>query len=199
MFQGGDPLEKSQGKETVSEFDRKVADSLNNPMVQLLLLQRFKEYMSQYHALNMPPVSLAHSFGAFEDHTLVVGVSGTGSPTVGNGVVVARFKRTGGLVNYYGSLTLGTTTDFGATGITTFSLPTNALVTTNLGFAYVRDDSTNAYVLCTAVDSGSSNSFILISSTGTGTGGAAISGPNGVPWAWAPGDQVFWNLMYEIP
>ena len=67
-FESGTPLDKARADEGLTSFDQKVAGALEKPVVQILLLNAFKEYMVQYLALNQPPLSISQVFG-FEQFT----------------------------------------------------------------------------------------------------------------------------------
>lgn len=62
-FESGTPLDKARADEGFSSFDQKVAASLEKPIVQILLLDAFKDYMVQYLALNQPPLSVSQLIG----------------------------------------------------------------------------------------------------------------------------------------
>ena len=62
-FESGTPLDKARADEGFTSFDQRVAQVLEKPIVQILLLNAFKEYMVQYLALNQPPLSISQVFG----------------------------------------------------------------------------------------------------------------------------------------
>lgn len=59
---------------------------------------------------------------AWQSWVPTIGAS-SGSPTLGNGTFPAFYKRLGSVCFGYGKLTLGTTTNFGASGDLTITLP----------------------------------------------------------------------------
>lgn len=80
LLREGAPLDKNRGTEVLTSFKRQVADALNDPIVQQLLLKQFKEYMVQYLALNQPPISISQVFG-FNQFTAQTDFQGTAAAT----------------------------------------------------------------------------------------------------------------------
>lgn len=199
FFREGSPLDKHRGVEAITDFDRKVFASMSKA---LWLPDDFKEYMVQYMTLNQPPVPIGQMFGSIQpvDHTLVLSASGGGSPTVGDGVSTARYSSIARRVHYFGKLTLGSTTNFG-TGTLLLSLPeaVGSAGGDMLGFGEAYDDSTgNRAFLHAHSNSGfGSTTFQFIGTSAFNGAGAAVSGTSPFPWAWASGDILYWNLLYE--
>lgn len=69
LFGEASPLDRARGDDSLTDFHKKVADALNNPVVHMLLLQQFKEYMTQYMALNQPAIPISQIFG-FDQFTV---------------------------------------------------------------------------------------------------------------------------------
>lgn len=59
----GSPLERAKPSEAITEFDRKVYDSMAKPYAHMMFLQAYNEYMVQHLALNQPPISISQVFG----------------------------------------------------------------------------------------------------------------------------------------
>jgi hypothetical protein len=57
---GGSPLEKAKPSDALTDFDRRVYESLRKV---LWIPDDFKEYMTQYNALNQPPIPIGQIFG----------------------------------------------------------------------------------------------------------------------------------------
>jgi hypothetical protein len=119
------------------------------------------------------------------------------APSFGNAVIVARYVKRGKWVHAYGRITFGTTSSFG-TGTYTFALPAGAAQPAlgQWGDLTAFDASTNNFNLAKAGNTAGSTSLMQ------GLYGASVVGSisvyaQTVPWTWANGDVLEWNLVYE--
>lgn len=124
--------------------------------------------------------------------------TGSGSnPAIGNGVITARYRRSGKCVYYSFRIAMGSTTTYG-TGTYSFSLPVNSSVRFYVGAAYLRDSSAAASGHAPGVilvdGAGSATTATVASSTGAGTG--TVAGQT-APFTWANGDSLTASIIYE--
>ena len=112
--------------------------------------------------------------------------------TLGNGALTARWSRHGRTVHCAGRITLGSTSS--VTGNVAVGLPTSVSTGFNtiyatLGTGMAAKSGAGTVEIVTATIASSASAFLRRSN------GAAIS--PGVPFAWASGDEITWNLTYE--
>lgn len=136
--------------------------------------------------------------GTYADYTPTWAASGA-APVIGNGTLNARYAQVGKLVHYFGQLVMGSTTTFG-TGNYSLSLPVNRSGVGNAsgrvhGLVELSDSSAGAQGLGIADTAASVSAFAPFFAA-TYLGARTQVGQT-VPWAWAVGDFLVWNLIYE--
>ena len=112
--------------------------------------------------------------------------------TLGNGALTARWSRHGRTVHCTGRITLGSTSS--VTGNVAVGLPTSVSTGFNtiyatLGTGMAAKSGAGTVEIVTATIASSASALLRRSN------GASIS--PGVPFAWASGDEITWNLTYE--
>jgi hypothetical protein len=110
------------------------------------------------------------------------------SITVGNGTVIARYRKLGKVVDFYFSFILGSTSSIGTLGYAAFSLPINSSQEVWLG--------TSTYT-----DAGIQNVPGFVQVTSTEVYFKTISGgniSNTVPFTWGNTDRVIVYGNYEV-
>lgn len=134
--------------------------------------------------------------GAYTAYTPVWTATGV-APALGNATVTVRYLQLGSLVHYAGQVTFGGTSTFG-TGAYFFSLPvarSASAMTRGSGMVFGYDTSANATLIGQADTTGSVSTFSTV--YGATYLGAATNLGQAAPWAWASGDTISWNLLYE--
>jgi hypothetical protein len=137
-------------------------------------------------------------YGAWTDYSgsFTWAASGT-QPAIGNGVITARYRRSGKLVYYSFRVAMGSTTTYG-TGSYTFSLPVNSSARFFTGSAYLRDASAasngHATGVCLIDGASSATTMTVASSNGGGTG--TVAGQT-APFTWANTDSLTVSIVYE--
>lgn len=113
--------------------------------------------------------------------------SNAGSPTVGNGTLVGRYRQLGKTVDLRIVLTWGSTTTYGVGGNPSISLPVAPLDHLQVAGAALQDLGTNTFVGGAIFEA--TNKLTLVSASGALT--------NASPFAWANGDKVIITATYE--
>lgn len=117
----------------------------------------------------------------------LAGTGGGGS--VGNGTITGFWRQTGKHTDFYGTLTLGSTTSLG-TGVTTFSLPATAARARACGESRLFDTSAST-----------NQAGALYIETGALTVCRVLYGTGSVsattPWTWATGDILMFSGAYD--
>jgi len=111
------------------------------------------------------------------------------NPSIGNGVIVARYRQMSTTVTYSGRITIGSTTTVGS-GAWRISLPIAAVDSgygAGSGVAY--DASTNGNRRPVVVWFADTQTLRIEGDTGD------VDGSN--PFTWASGDQLRWTFEYE--
>lgn len=114
------------------------------------------------------------------------------NPTIGNGILAARYVRIGDTVTGQVLLTAGSTTTFG-TGGWSFSLPLTAADGTfrGLGMASIADSS--PFNLYSAMVRINSTTTVQLGTTASPTAQVAAASP----MTWASGDSLGFQFIYE--
>jgi hypothetical protein len=120
--------------------------------------------------------------------------SGT-APAIGNAVVNGQFLKIGKLVHAYGRITFGSTSTFG-TGNYSFALPVTALA------AATGNTPAGTALMVHSTVEGMATTSLTTATTfqvqlGTTYLGTAVVVGQVVPWNWANGDILSWNITYE--
>jgi hypothetical protein len=117
--------------------------------------------------------------------------------TLGNGTVVARYTQVQDFVHYWGLITLGSTSSVGTAPRLT--LPVTAANTTNNNFSsnvwYENPGVQNNVGVITTIISGTEAYFNVFLTSGSY--GAATALTATVPFTWATGDLIQFNMVYE--
>lgn len=103
--------------------------------------------------------------------------------TIGNGTLTGRYRQDGGLVWVDISVTMGSTSTFGAGSVWAFSLPMTAAGTTGQVFAAHILDSGTAFYIGAAVPASTTTISIY-------TNGASSGVTSAVPMTWAQNDVL---------
>jgi len=118
----------------------------------------------------------------------------SGSPAVGNGAVLGRYRNVGGLMHVRAGITLGSTTNFG-TGNVYLSLPATHVTLgqrETVGVAEAFDLSATKSYICSVVP------ITPYAKVAFGPDGAVgLSGSAGVPFTWATGDTLGFSATIE--
>lgn len=123
-----------------------------------------------------------------------------GGAAIGDSVVVARYLQIGKFVHCYGSITFGSTATFGS-GAYRFGFPVNCSTSMSSGDANLAgnlrlyDTSTASWYSTMSPWAASASTFGAL--YGATYGGTITEVGNASPWAWAVGDVIGWNLVYE--
>ncbi|MEW1803195.1 hypothetical protein ACIGO7_35265 [Streptomyces virginiae] len=122
----------------------------------------------------------------------------TTNPTLGNGTLVSRWCRVGRMINWMGTLTLGSTSN-GGTGLWRMSIPVAAAsggsIPTWRGVcAYLKPGDNDYHGQCILAPGGSVIDFV-VKSGASGTSTQNVS--NTAPVAATSGNVVMWSLTYE--
>lgn len=107
--------------------------------------------------------------------------------TLGNAVVLAKYRQLGKTVDVRVQATMGTTTTYGA-AIITATLPVTALDTANQGAGYIFDSGVGQRSGTSALLS-TTTAFIIIASTNAATPATPIT--------WSTGDIWSFTMTYE--
>ncbi|MEU3665741.1 hypothetical protein [Streptomyces virginiae] len=122
----------------------------------------------------------------------------TTNPTLGNGTLVSRWCRVGRMINWMGTLTLGSTSN-GGTGLWRMSVPVTAASGASMPtwrgvFSYVKPGDNDYIGQCFLAPGGTVIDFIVKS----GASGASTQNvSNTAPVAAASGSIITWSLTYE--
>lgn len=121
----------------------------------------------------------------------------TGSPTLGNSTLTGRFGFADRFVNYRLRLDIGSTFSVGS-GAYRFSLPVaahanHALNSSFLGSGTIFDSSAGETGIITATKLITTTTFEILGGKASAFGGVN----NGFPFAWATGDFIDVNVIYE--
>lgn len=135
----------------------------------------------------------------------VLGVYQAYTPTftnasVGNGTLAAQYCRVNNFVHAFGSLTFGSTTTISSGAF--FTLPVLS-VTAEMGATGMVLGTVSYITAAGAVTKGTLNgmsaasaaTFWVITTSGTYEGQAGPSAT--IPFTWATGDIIRWNIMYK--
>jgi len=156
---------------------------------------------------NVVTVPTGHTLNVTDAAGLQIGGVGVGAYTdytpsftnftLGNGTVVARYTRVQDFVHYWGLITLGSTSSMGTAPRLT--LPVTSASTTNNNFSsnvwYENPGVQNSTGVMTTIISGSEAYFsVFITNL---TYGAATALSPAVPFTWATGDMIEFNMVYE--
>jgi hypothetical protein len=120
------------------------------------------------------------------------------APALLNGTITGRYVQIGKLVQCWGLLTMGSSTAFG-TGAYLISFPVPPAQSRVVGFADMFHPSTGARHIATCEPQGGAagaGSFAM-TYPATWPAGANVTLGQTNPWAWASGDLLMWNLVYE--
>jgi hypothetical protein len=132
--------------------------------------------------------------------TPTIGAS-SGSPALGNGTFPAVYKRLGSVCMGRGKLTLGTTTNFGASGGLTITLPfpTPLAEFRLIGtwHAFHVSGSAMAMGMLRTLNSTTVCDFMYPAAWPTSTA-TEISGAAGTPWSWTATDFIDLQFCYEV-
>lgn len=112
----------------------------------------------------------------------------TTNPVLGNGLLVARYKLTNDLCEYWLRLVPGSTTTFG-TGEWTFELPATARDFIQMGSAHMLDSGTNRFQGACEASPGANVLRVY-------SHGSLSSVRNTVPFTWANGDQLHAHIRF---
>ena len=116
--------------------------------------------------------------------------------TVGNGTLVARYRKVGKTVDLYMKLTFGSTTSLSGS-LNYFSLPFN-LATTSDGLTcvgYAQDSSAAASYVAAAEFNGNNIIWSVLAVGGTWGTTSRITSSN--PYTWATNDIYWFQVRYE--
>jgi hypothetical protein len=122
--------------------------------------------------------------------------------TLGNGVFDAEYKVLGKLIHYYGTFEFGSTSAVGANPFN-ITLPVNArfgLVRVQYGSSQWRDVSLGVNVVGTTTMENSTNMFVnwnQVAALSDYLQKAAWTSAAGMPFTFATGDFVSWDIVYE--
>jgi len=123
--------------------------------------------------------------------------SSTGTaPAIGNATITAQYAQIAKSVHAFGSIAFGGTSTFG-TGTYAFTLPvtpSSAAQAAPLGMVHLYDSSASAMIIGFATSSGGGSAFTC--TYGATYGGVLTNAGQLVPWTWASGDLVQFNLLY---
>ena len=117
--------------------------------------------------------------------------------TLGDGTVVARYTQVQDFVHYWGLITLGSTSSMGTAPQLT--LPVTSANTTNNNFSsnvwYEDPGVQNATGVMTTIAAGAQAYFNVFVTSGTYGQATALTAT--VPFTWATGDRIQFNMVYE--
>lgn len=124
-----------------------------------------------------------------------VWTAATTNPVVGNGEIISRYQQTGKLITFSGRISMGSTTTYGS-GAWSVSIPATAKTTTvnQIGYpgaAYLSDASNSANRQGGICILSGTTALVFVGGTGGGSVGSTV------PFTWASGDSLQWNLTYE--
>lgn len=116
----------------------------------------------------------------------------TGSPTIGNGTMSAKWCRVGKMIKVQVDLVFGSTTSFGASGAVTMSLPVaaNSITPAHAGSGFIIDASASARRMM-AVEMATTTTCIFVVDNNGGIATFAV------PWTWTTSDVFRFEACYE--
>ncbi len=122
-----------------------------------------------------------------------------GGSAIGNGTMVGRYTQAGQRVDFYVTITMGSTTTFGA-GAWTLTLPVAAVANRAWAFTGHAYDtsagSSNSFPILGTIVPGNSVVNLRCDSTTAGNGMRNVLNTN--PFTWASGDVLFVGGTYEV-
>lgn len=146
---------------------------------------------------NIQPLNLVSGTGSSWGYVSVVPT--LTNITLNNGAISAFYRQYGKRTHFYGVLTFGITT--AVTGQADISLPVNAASTIGdfapIGIINARDTSANTYYMGWAWKADAAQRLRIIFGTASGTYINASGTTSTVPFTWATGDLIFWDVIYE--
>jgi hypothetical protein len=120
--------------------------------------------------------------------------------TVGNGTLAAQYCRVNNFVHAFGSLTFGSTTAFTGTAFFTLPVSTVAIEMGALGMVlgwvtYTNTSGSTTKGNLNGIGGASTAVFWVATTSGSYEGQAVPSAT--VPFTWATGDKIQWNITYK--
>lgn len=130
--------------------------------------------------------------GEWTNYTAALTSAGSGA-TLGNGSMITRYRKIGRSVKVQGSITRGSTTNFGSS-TTYISLPftaSNSAPVRSTGVARALDSSSGTAYICASSVSNNDNRVGFVPHNVVG----AVTNTN--PFAWAVDDALYFEVEYE--